>query len=34
MILKNNKELMQKDFANEKELQTFFEKNFDVSIDI
>ena len=27
MILKNNKELKQKDFKNEKELQTYFEQN-------
>ena len=27
MILKNNKELKQKDFKNEKELQTYFERN-------
>ena len=27
MILKNNKELKQKDFSNEKELQTYFENN-------
>lgn len=29
MILKNNKELKQNDFKNEKELQTFFENNID-----
>lgn len=29
MILKNNKELKQKDFNNEKELQTFFENNIE-----
>ena len=29
MILKNNQELKQKDFKNEKELQTFFENNID-----
>lgn len=29
MILKNNKELKQKDFKNEKELQTFFENNIE-----
>ncbi len=29
MILKNNKELKQKDFKNEKELQTFFENNVE-----
>ncbi len=29
MILKDNKELKQKDFQNEKELQTFFEKNIN-----
>ena len=34
MILKNNKELMQKDFANEKELQTFFEKNLQQILNL
>lgn len=29
MILKNEKKLLQKDFRNEKELQTYFEKNMD-----
>jgi len=29
MILKENKELKQKDFKNEKELQNFFEKNIE-----
>lgn len=29
MIIKNNKELKQKDFNNEKELQTFFENNLE-----
>lgn len=29
MILKNNKDLKQKDFKNEKELQTFFENNIE-----
>ena len=27
MILKNNRKLKQEDFKNEKELQTYFEKN-------
>ena len=30
MILKNNKELKQKDFRNEKELQKFFENNIEI----
>lgn len=30
MILKGNKELKQKDFKNEKELQTFFENNIEI----
>lgn len=29
MILKDNTELKQKDFKNEKELQTFFENNLE-----
>ena len=29
MILKENMELKQKDFKNEKELQTFFERNIE-----
>lgn len=29
MILKENKELKQKDFKNERELQNFFEKNIE-----
>ena len=29
MILKSNKELKQKDFKNEKELQNFFENNIE-----
>lgn len=29
MLLKQNKELKQKDFKNEKELQTFFENNIE-----
>ena len=29
MILKTNKELKQKDFKSEKELQTFFENNIE-----
>lgn len=34
MILKNNKELMQKDFSSEKELQTFFEKNLQEILNL
>lgn len=34
MILKNNKELMQKDFTNEKELQNFFEKNLQEILNL
>lgn len=33
MVFKNNKELKQNDFINEKELQTYFEKNLSSILD-
>ena len=33
MILKANKELKQKDFKNEKELQNFFENNIETILE-